>query len=54
MQSVESSWGSDDKDGHGTEMAGISLYKNLEEKLSSTSRYVVKHKIESVKILPSN
>ncbi|MGI5849494.1 MAG: S8 family peptidase [Christensenellales bacterium] len=54
VQSVESSWGSDDKDGHGTEMAGVSLYKSLEEKLLSTSRYVVKHKIESVKILPSN
>lgn len=52
IQAVNPSWGSDDHYGHGTEMAGIALYKDLKEKLIQTESHNVVHKIESVKILP--
>lgn len=52
VQSVEPSWGVNDHKGHGTEMAGIALYNNLEDKLISSDRYSITHRIESVKILP--
>jgi len=52
VQSVELTWGIDDHDGHGTEMAGIALYHNLQDKLISTNRHRLSHRIESVKILP--
>jgi hypothetical protein len=52
IQAVEDSWGSEDHDGHGTEMAGVALYHNLKEKMGSNQRVVINHKIESVKILP--
>lgn len=52
IQTVESSWGTYDHEGHGTEMAGIALYYDLGEKLSSNKQYIINHGIESVKILP--
>lgn len=52
IQAVEDSWGSEDHDGHGTEMAGVALYHNLKEKMGSNQRVIINHKIESVKILP--
>jgi len=52
VQSVEATWGSDDDEGHGTEMAGIALYHNLQDKLLSTNREKIVHHLESVKILP--
>lgn len=52
----DAAWGTRDNNGiqpgHGTEMAGISLYNDLNEALSSVSPIVVGHKLESVKILP--
>lgn len=51
-QSVNPSWGTQDDDGHGTEMAGISVYYDLKEKLVSADVIEIPHKIESVKILP--
>lgn len=52
IQSVNSSWGSNDHVGHGTEMVGIAVYYNLKEKLIEKNKLLIKHKIESVKILP--
>lgn len=52
VQSLNNSWGTGDLKGHGTEMAGIVLYFDLKECLDGNKRYVIPHKIESVKILP--
>ena len=52
VQAVRNSWGVNDHFGHGTEMAGICLYKDLKEQLLSTNSKEISHKIESVKILP--
>ncbi len=41
-----------DHAGHGTEMAGLSLYGDLAEVLMGTSPVVLRHQLESVKILP--
>jgi hypothetical protein len=46
------SWGVDDHQGHGTEMAGLALYGDLENALLSTERIDVPCELESVKILP--
>lgn len=51
---LDSSWSSADKDGHGTEMAGICEYFALEEKLLSSEPIDQEIAIESVKILPDN
>lgn len=49
---VNSSWGTGDHEGHGTEMAGLSLYGDLLEALGSSGTVEISHQIESVKILP--
>ncbi|OJG83538.1 serine protease [Enterococcus ratti] len=54
IQAVDSSWGSYDHDGHGTEMAGVALYNDLKEKFVSNDPIMINHKIESVKILPTH
>lgn len=41
-----------DGDGHGTAMAGLALFGDLEEHLTSGSRLALVHRLESVKILP--
>lgn len=53
-QAVDILWGTHDHDnfGHGTMMAGIATYGNLEQCLSTTEPVALNHKIESVKILP--
>jgi hypothetical protein len=45
-------WGTHDHCGHGTEMAGLTLYGDLTPMLASTQRVVLRHRLESVKILP--
>ena len=52
VQAVESKWKTEDDDGHGTAMAGVALYDDLQEKLESSDPIEIHHKIESVKILP--
>ena len=52
LQAFNTNWGNYDHDGHGTEMSGISLYGNLEEKLESTDQYEIDFGLESYKILP--
>jgi len=52
VQAVNSSWTPGDHKGHGTEMAGISLFNDLKSCLSSSEESIINHYIESVKILP--
>lgn len=49
---VNSSWGVDDHDGHGTLMAGLAAYGNLRKSLISQEPIALRHCLESVKILP--
>jgi hypothetical protein len=50
-QAVESYMGIEDRNGHGTNMAGIATFFNLEEKLDSSDTIQIYHFLESVKIL---
>lgn len=52
IQTVKSAWGTGDHQGHGTEMAGIALYRDLRQVLEDTGNIFISHKVESVKILP--
>lgn len=52
IQAVKSAWGTGDHQGHGTEMAGIALYRDLRQALEDTENIFIPHKVESVKILP--
>ncbi len=52
IQCVNLPWGTNDHDGHGTEMAGIAIYNNLKAALESPNQVDIFHTIESVKILP--
>lgn len=52
VQAVDPSWDSSDLDGHGTGMAGIAIYRDLVERLSSRENIEIAHKVESIKILP--
>jgi len=50
--SLMPAWGVDDHDGHGSGMAGIVLYRDLNSALLSTTRITVPCQLESVKLLP--
>ncbi len=52
VHSVDQAWRVDDHDGHGTQMAGLALYGDLTEALSSTFSVELPACLESVKILP--
>ncbi|MCI8526861.1 MAG: S8 family peptidase [Oscillospiraceae bacterium] len=52
VQTVESAWRVGDRDGHGTEMAGVALFNDLKDCLSNSENLHILHKLESVKILP--
>jgi len=54
MHSYIPAWGSDDRKGHGTNMAGITIYGDLTEILSSNTQIDLTHRIESVKVLPNS
>jgi hypothetical protein len=57
MHTVEPSWGVNDSSywsGHGTAMAGVSLYADLFEALGSSGDVELLHRLESIKILPTN
>ncbi|MDH5786004.1 MAG: S8 family peptidase [Chromatiales bacterium] len=51
---VEPGWGTDDKEGHGTEMAGLALLGNLTPALDSSEPIEIFHRLESVKLLDRN
>lgn len=50
--SCDPAWGTHDHHGHGTEMAGLALYGDLTPVLASTESISLRHRLESVKILP--
>jgi len=50
--SADPLWGVDDRDGHGTEMAGLALYGDVGTALMSAGPVRLRHRLESVKILP--
>jgi hypothetical protein len=52
LQTVNPAWATSDHDGHGTEMAGVALFYNLKDRLLSSEDIVIRHHLESVKILP--
>lgn len=52
VDTIEAEWGIDDKQNHGTGMASIALFDNLEECLANYNPISISHWIESVKILP--
>ncbi len=52
LHTVEPGWGTDDGDGHGTEMAGLALAGNLTEVLAGSGPVDFRHRLESVKLLP--
>jgi hypothetical protein len=49
---VDPGWTTADRHGHGTEMAGLALYGCLTDLLGSADPVVLRHRLESVKILP--
>lgn len=49
---VYSNWDIDDIDGHGTAMAGLALYCDLQYYLESSENLLLEHELESFKILP--
>ena len=53
-QTCDPSWGTHDHDGHGTEMAGLALYGDLTPVLADSLPLALRHRLESVKILPPN
>lgn len=53
-QSCDPAWGTHDHDGHGTEMAGLALYGDLTPVLAGTQNVALRHRLESVKILPAH
>ena len=55
LHTIKREWGTEDNPrhrGHGTEMAGLAIYGNLQDALEGSEHIEIKHKIESVKILP--
>ena len=50
--SCDPGWGTHDHDGHGTEMAGLALYGDLAPVLAGSHPVSLRHRLESVKILP--
>lgn len=51
---VDPSWLPNDSKGHGTEMAGLALYGCLTTLLDSNEPVMLRHRLESVKILPDH
>lgn len=54
LYACEPNWGTEDHDGHGTQMAGLILYSDLFKALATQNKIILFHRLESVKILPQN
>ncbi len=52
LHACDPTWGKNDHDGHGTQMAGLILYSDLFEALQAKNKISLVHRLESVKILP--
>jgi hypothetical protein len=48
----EPAWGTDDREGHGTEMAGLALYGDVGHALLAPGPIRLRHRLESVKLKP--
>lgn len=53
LHTIEPAWGTDDADGHGTQMGGLALIGDLTVELASTNPIQIRHRLESVKLLPT-
>ena len=51
---INPEWEVDDKEGHGTQMSGLVVYGNLQETLTSIGQINIRHKLESVKLIPQS
>jgi hypothetical protein len=54
LHTIEPAWGTDDGAGYGTAMAGLALAGNLTDALGSTDPIEIGHRLESVKLLPTD
>lgn len=52
MAAVDGAWGADDTEGHGTGMAGLALFGDLVPHLAGAGAVRLRHRLESVKLLP--
>lgn len=52
MAAVHEAWGVDDTEGHGTGMGGLALFGNLVPLLAGDEAVSLRHRLESVKLLP--
>ena len=52
LHTVEPAWGTDDEEGHGTQMAGLALAGDLTDLLSGNDPVEINHRLEAVKLLP--
>ena len=52
LHTAEPGWGTNDGDGHGTEMAGLALAGDLNDLLADTNPIDIEHRLESVKLIP--
>lgn len=50
LHTYKPAWGIDDRNGHGTPMAGLASFGDLTEALASTGPLAMTHRVESVKI----
>jgi hypothetical protein len=53
MHTYNPAWGTDDRNGHGTSMAGLSVFGDLTEALANPFPIQLTHRLESVKITPT-
>jgi hypothetical protein len=54
QHTIEPGWGTNDNEGHGTEMAGLALLGDLTPVLTSNDPVTIHHRLESVKLLDRN
>ncbi|ADD67444.1 conserved hypothetical protein [Denitrovibrio acetiphilus DSM 12809] len=52
--SYDPSWSTVDKDGHGTNMAGIACYGDMVNILETSEPVIINHQLESVKVTPDS
>jgi hypothetical protein len=52
LHTCDPTWGAADHDGHGTQMAGVTLYGDLRTALEHGHQVLLRHRLESVKIRP--
>lgn len=52
LHTYDPKWGRSDHHGHGTQMAGLALYGDLTDVLSHNGPLELRHRVESVKMLP--